>query len=356
MNVSVSTFYREPHVGAVLQAYAMSRVLKQLGHSAEMVSYDRPPRGGGKRTFKQRIIDVGTGKAATEQQYAAFRKGFLRESAKVYSNIEELHDEPPRAAAYICGSDQIWNPALLANNAFDPAYFLQYGAASVPRLSYAASFGGYTSNSEEQAMLRSFLSEFHALSVREPEAQRMLAHILRRDVACTLDPTLLLNDYSELLDNRRAVEKYVLLYSLQNSEEIRRTARNVSTYLGAKIWSAGGPLLPWKVIGRRTTVRGPIQWINLIHNAEAVVTNSFHGLAFSLLLKKRVIVSPLSGAIRTRNERLFNLCDVLDVRKPVVSTDTSSTFSREIDWERVHQRLAESRASSLQFLRDALTE
>ncbi len=86
-------------------------------------------------------------------------------------------------------------------------------------------------------------------------------------------------------------------YSLQNSSETRPVAREVAAFYGLPIWSAGGPLLPWKVLGRRIETRGPLQWINLINGAAAVVTNSFHGLVFSLLLKKRVVLTLLTGLV-----------------------------------------------------------
>ena len=354
MKVSINTFYRESHAGAVLQAYALARTLKALGHEPEMVAYDRPPRGGGRKTIKQRIMALAIHEAETFRQYAAFRARFLRESGTVFDSYEEIANNPPRTDAYVCGSDQIWNPGLLAGNRFDPAYFLQFGPATVPRISYAASFGGYQPGAEEESLLRTYLSSFSAISVREPAAQAMLSKILGREVALTLDPTLLVNDYSELLQPSASAGKYVLLYALQNSAEIRQAARDVANYYSLPIWSAGGPLLPWKVLGRRIETRGPLQWINLINGAAAVVTNSFHGLVFSLLLKKRVVLTPLTGSVASRNNRMTHLCAVLGVREQVASVDPRRSLVKEMNWDAVDSNLSEQRGASLAFLVSAL--
>lgn len=354
MNISINTFYRETHAGAVMQAYALSRILKDLGYEPEMLAYDRPARGGGRKTVKQRLIRLVTREAETIREYAVFRATYLRESRTVYHGPEEIAANPPHADAYICGSDQIWNPGLLFNNQFDPAYFLKFGLPATLRISYAASFGGYQPGAEQEQLLRTYLSRFSAISVREPNAQAMLSKILGREVALTLDPTLLVNDYSELLNPSADAGRYILLYSLQNSAEIRRAARELSTHYGLPIWSIDGPLLPWKVLGRRIESRGPLQWINLINGAAAVVTNSLHGLIFSLMLKKRVIVSPQTGPFLSKNERMMHLCNALGVTREVIPTDVSDAIRREINWDLLDQNLTEYRQSSLYFLRNAL--
>lgn len=354
MKVSINTFYQDLHAGAVLQAYALTESLKRLGHDPEILAYARPLPHGSSVTKKQRIMALVTRRKKTSRHFAEFRTRFVRESERVYSSFDEIVANPPLADAYICGSDQIWNPRLLSNNRFDPAYFLQYGPSDKPRISYAASFGGYRPGTEQEELLRTYLSTFSAISVREPNAQQILTRILGRPVTLTLDPTLLVSDYSELLENTAEAGRYILLYSLQNTAEIRHAARDVATYYRLPIWSSGGPLLPWKVMGRRVETRSPQQWINLVNSAAAVVTNSFHGLVFSLLLKKRVILSPLSGEVSLRNDRMIHLCNALGVTDEVMTNDVSGTIRKEINWELVNRRLAEYRKSSLDFLRQAL--
>ena len=145
-----------------------------------------------------------------------------------------------------------------------------------------------------------------------------------------------------------------MLYAVQHTAEIRKAARDVAMHLQLPIFSAGGPLYPWKVVGRRVEVHGPVEWINLIYNAAAVVTNSFHGLAFSLTLGKRVIVSPLTGTMAARNDRLHQLCRALGIVETVIAGSTTDVVPRDINWTLVNARLDAGREASLAFLREAL--
>jgi hypothetical protein len=254
----------------------------------------------------------------------------------------------------VCGSDQIWNPALFAQGTFDPAFFLQFGPEDVRRCSYAASFGGYQPNAAESDTIRKYLRRFQHVSVREVGGQTLLKRVLGREVELVLDPTLLIDNYNDWLCPVPQAGEYVLHYALQNSVEIQHASKTVASYYNKPIWSFGGPILPWKAVGWRQAERGPAGWLSLINGATAIVTNSFHGLVFGLLFHKRVVVVPLAGESSKRNERMFHLCDLLGVRDTVISGDVRSALSKEISWDSVAARLVEHRQSSIVFLRSAL--
>ena len=353
LQVGIATFYHESHPGAVLQAYALAKTINNLGHRAEMIAYRRPVRDA-TPSLKQKILRFVTRSSQRDADYLAFQSRFLKESKRQYDRYEDIVSQSPQADAYVCGSDQIWNPALLAGNKYDPAYFLQFGSAAIPRISYAASFGGHRPDGAQAGLLRKYLGNFSHISVREAAGQSFLKQLLGREVALTLDPTLLLENYNELLPVSTGGGRYILLYGLQYSPEIQAAAKTVAACLNQPLWSCGGPVLPWKHAGIRKTEEGPLKWLERINGASAVITNSYHGMIFSLLYRKRVIVVPLQGGKNAGNERLLNLCDVLGVREQIMPSDIRSSLSREMDWDAFDSRLAEQRAASLAFLRSAL--
>ena len=355
--VGIATFYHESHPGAVLQAYALSKTLNHLGHGAEMIAYHRPVRGGNSSSIKQQLIRITTQADRRDAAYKQFRTQFLRETPRTYFSYKALAEHPPTTAAYICGSDQIWNPALLAGHDYDPAYFLQFGTDAVPRIAYAASFGGHQPDKAQAEQLRKYLARFTHISVREPEGQAFLKNLLGRNVALTLDPTLLPDNYNELLPTASQTETdgYVLLYGLQHSPEIQMTAKSVADYMNKPLWSCGGPLLFWKRAGIRKPETDPLQWLKQINGASVVVTNSYHGMIFSLLMRKRVVVVPLQGSNSASNERLFHLCDVLGIREQVIPKELRQSLAKDMDWDTFDARLAEQRQASIAFLRTALS-
>jgi len=128
----------------------------------------------------------------------------------------------------------------------------------------------------------------------------------------------------------------------------------VAAYFNKPLCSYGGPLLPWKRAGKRKTEEGPLKWLERINESSVVVTNSYHGMIFSLLLRKRVIVVPLQGRHNAGNERLFYLSDVLGIRDTVIPKDLRRSLVKDMNWDTFDSRLAGQREASLAFLRLAI--
>ena len=315
MKVCIATFHHESHPGAVLQAYALAKTIGELGHSPELLRYQRPVREFNPNKLRHRILRVLTQATLRDSIYASFRIQYFEKTPQKYQSYAGIVSNPPDADVYICGSDQIWNPSLLRGNHFDPAYFLQFGREDIARVSYAASFGGYRPDPTDCDLLRNYLENFQHISVREP---------------------------------------HVLVYALQFSEELLKTSRMIAARMKKPLWTHGGPWVPWKVEGNRKQERGPIEWLEMINGAAAVVTNSFHGVVFGLLLRKRVIFVPLTGALKARNERILHLLDLLGIADLVIADSHSNVLQKEIPWDSVNARMAEYRADSLEFLRTAI--
>lgn len=356
----IATFYHQANPGANLQAYALSRVLGRMGIRAEMIDYRRPARDAAGQSVRQKVAKIVTQSKRRDAYYADFRQRFLKESLRTYLSLEDIQTTPPQAAAYICGSDQIWNPMLLSGGRLDPAYFLQFGSPDIPRFSYAASMGGYVPDVEVSSMIRECLKNYSYVSVREPRAQKYLAQLLGREVALSMDPTLLIDDYSELLDSvddtQDRPDRYVMVYALQQTATIASAASRVADTSNLPVYSYGGPALPWKVVGRRVIEHGPIEWLRWIKGAETLVTNSFHGLVFGLLFRRRVIVVPLEGALQSRNERLVNLCELLGIGGAFNPHDVKRAAKTATNWDAVFEKLQYEREVSCSYLKRAVAD
>jgi hypothetical protein len=257
----------------------------------------------------------------------------------------------------VCGSDQIWNPHLFPDRRLDPFYLLRSAESGTRRISYAASMGGWKPSPAEEAGLRESLAGFSAISVREPAAKSLLERLLEREVHLVADPTLLHSSYEELSSTPTQEGEHVLLYGLQWSDLFRDTAGNIARRNHRMpIVAMGGPLLPWKRIGRRIDPATPGEWIGQIRRAGIVVTNSYHGLIFSILAGKRVYVPLLSDSLVGRNERMEHLCGMLGIGSQVIVSDAAKLPDEEIDWNEVRKRILKVRTTSLEFLAEALRD
>lgn len=345
MIIHQATFYLETHPGAFLQAYALQRALREAGHQPALVphqSTEAAPPG-----WKRRIGCLMTGERATHSAYAAFRARYLTEIQP------GSWSEPP--GAMVCGSDQIWNPHLIPGNQLDPFFLLQSAPPETRRVSYAASMGGWMPTATEESSFRNSLQGFHAISVREPSAKSLIERLLNREVHLVADPTLLHSSYDELCQTPVEHGDHVLLYGLQWSDLLRQTVTEVARRHRMPITAMGGPLLPWKRIGRRVDPATPGEWIGRIRRAGIVVTNSYHGLIFSILAGKKVYVPLLSASLAKRNERMEHLCAMLGITKQVIVSDATQLPDDEIDWNDVHRRIDGAKRTSLDFLNRALS-
>lgn len=352
MRIAQATFYQESHPGAFLQAYALQRALKEAGHKPELIRYR--PIGDGRVGIKRRIGRLLTSEHLTDGGYAASREVHLTESHRCFHNIQELGTHDSGFDAMVCGSDQIWNPHLFPGNRIDPFYLLRFRQRCAARIAYAASTGGWTPSHSEREELKEALEPFTAISVREPSAKKLLEELLGREIHLVADPTLLHEHYTELCSTPIEDGDFVLLYGLQWSELLRRTATAVAGMRNSRIVTMGGTLLPWKRVGERIDPRTPGEWLGAIRRCGVVVTNSYHGLIFSILMGKRVYVPLLGDALARRNERMEHLCSMLGIRQQVIVSDPSNLPAEDIDWKSVKARIAEVRRHSLGFLSDSL--
>ena len=96
----------------------------------------------------------------------------------------------------------------------------------------------------------------------------------------------------------------------------------------------------------------PQQWLASIRDAEFVVTPSFHGIVFAILLNKPFVYVPLSGTNSSGNNRVFDLLSDLNLEERVLADGSTyeGILSRDICWASVNERLVKQRGDSIDYL------
>lgn len=361
MNISLITFHCAISHGAALQTLALCRFLEEAGHAVEIVDYRpdaiaAPPDW--RRTRFCGLHPAHLESWAIRRGFASFWARHYALTPRSYRTFAELQADPPAADAYVCGSDQIWNPAITGGT-LDPAYFLEFAPPDRRRIAYAPSFGGPDLPSEHRDSLRRRLAGFHAVSCREPSGAAFLAAETSRTVPAVLDPTFLWDGYETLWPAGTPTETddYLFAYPLQHDEEFTRAAVAAGEELDVPLRTANGPWKFWTQPGR-PVYPDPGRWAARVRYARAVVTHSFHGVAFSILFRKNFVVLPLAGATAARNARIVELLDRMRLGDRLVPTTDLATLrlrlNTPIDWESVGRLQAQHREASTHFLLDAL--
>ena len=188
-------------------------------------------------------------------------------------------------------------------------------------------------------------SHLGGISVREASAVDLCKNHFGVDAALVLDPTLLLNkeDYEKVCNDIPKKEKHILVYSLVVGESVMNVASKVSETKGLPIVvkEAGGK------VKKEDTIE---DWFAEFRDAEYVVTDSFHGMVFSIIFNKpfSIVMNPSGG-----NDRYISLLSQLGLTECIVDEKLTPS-SAIIDWEQVCSLLNVLRESSLLFLKQNL--
>ncbi len=367
MRAGLITFHFAHHYGAQLQALATMKAVQALGHDCQIIDYRLPHTTRTNQLFKKSAsVRAVAADAHTALHYGSFQRRFRRFEAFVaeemalsprrYTSVEQLRAQAPEYDVYVAGSDQIWNPYIFADRQFDPAFLLDFGGA-VRRIAYAPSLGVPTLPEDKAAELRRYLAPFSALSVREKRGQVLLREAAGRDARVVLDPTLLLNgeDWGALANPTRRTGPYILCYFVSDPGEAAPYALALSRKTGWPIVQLAGARR--KIDGAAELVfdAGPREFLALFRDAAAVVTNSFHGAAFSLQFRKNFFtsMSPKERAQPTFS-RIYSLLSRLGCADRIIGLDDTAPLEARMDYDKVYERLEAERADSLAYLKAAL--
>lgn len=365
--VGIITYHWSDNYGALLQTLALQEVLRQMGHEPFVIDYHNwartlrasDPTRIIRRVVRlklERFLGVNERIRRTEQ----FRAKYLSLTPAKYRDQDSLYQDPPILDAYVTGSDQVWNPA---NNGFDQAYFLTFAPRDSRKIAYAPSFGVSELPTRYWGDYRLWIGHLDHVSVREAEGARIVKDLLGATPEVVVDPTLLLEPtvWRKVVPQPvDIVRPYVLCYHVTRNREtqvwIADVAQQLAKLTGWDVISVGHSIrFSGRRVVRELLEAGPEEFIGLVDNCSAIVTDSFHGLAFSINYKKPFFlgVNPKFA----RNARLTHLIRLLGLedrlwdssRKLVVDLDLLKT-----DYRSVSEKLEAERAKSLHFLQKSL--
>lgn len=311
--VGVITLHNSPNYGSCLQTYATQVVLTRVGADAEIIDYyrkDAIPENEVNRALNGQLvkkmpifkvpgvkqiakIPVSRMVARRRAPLDEFRHTKLALTECSYYSADELDMNPPAADIYCTGSDQVWNS--IWNNGFDRAFYLSFASEGKKKIAYAASIGKAALEDWEAEPMRKALSSYSCISVREQEAADLLDSIGVHGAVPVIDPTLMLNrdDWEAIADGWISPEPYILVYQLNRNAEFDSYVQKVAKKTGLKVMR-----IAYGVHEKRSGENAVIcpsvgRFLSLFLGAEIVITDSFHGTAYSVNLgKKFVAISP----------------------------------------------------------------
>lgn len=352
MKIGILTQHFLLNYGGIIQNFALQQVLLELGHEPLTFEHDtcysrtRWLLRTAKQILKTRSLK-GLPVYSTYQGRIG-NKNFIKFVLKNIRSVTVKDFTPDLTQkygldAYIVGSDQVWRPAFNLGPRLGNM-FLDFAGDDVKKISYAASFGckEWEYTEEQERMCGKLAKRFDAISVREASGVDLCKEHFGVEATLVLDPTLLLNkeDYGKVCHVVPKKEKNIFVYSLVVSEGVLAVAEKVAEAMGL-------PIIV-KQAGRKVKKEDTIEdWFAEFRDADYVVTDSFHGMVFSIIFNKpfSIVMNPSGG-----NDRYLSLLSQLGLMERIVSDELQPVFSA-IDWSDVNHRLTELRKASFEFLK-----
>ena len=351
MRIYTVTFVNTTNIGAALQEYALQKYLEKQGHEVQVVQY--LPKVMAKRqsimnvfrgvkSLKEFIIKIGVGYLILIRKYKYYR--FSRKYINLTRKCKSVVDMKKLAHPdiYIAGSDQIWNNELTK---WDDGFFLNF-LTEAKKIAYAASAGHDNFSNEFSKVIIEKTKSLDAISVREKELQSLFFKLGRSDVQFVLDPVFLLDE--EEYDHMAKMPKYrnyVLIYEAEKNSLCAEIAKKIAKQKNLSV-------IQINRINNRCNVDhvvpcvSPTEFIGLVKHANMVVSNSFHAIAISIIMKKQFWTVKLSKL----SSRIDGLLESIGLQDRIVTNSNVKT-EYEIDYKKIYEeKLNERISESKKFL------
>lgn len=348
MKTGILTFHRAHSYGAVLQCYALMKVLEKKGHDVEIIDYRQPyiERRYSLRqvslltrawnyNFFVNVLRIVKRTLTGGHVFRKFRHRYLKTGQSFKGNNIPDYD------MYVIGSDQVWSSEC--TQGFDLTYFGEFARPKKSVLiGYSVSTTVKSLSEMDGKEINRYLMSFNRISFREKSIAGIASQVSGKDFPVTLDPTLLLDadEWREMSGDCH--EGNVVLYILPRScpwllDKMRKRGRELA-------WRLGCGMTEIKRFNMNVE-----NFVRTIASAKAVVTNSFHGVTFTVIFRRPLYAVSLGD---TLDDRYVSLLKRIGADSHIVSPD----FDTKVIKDRFilnEQQLKSLREESFNFIPEA---
>jgi|SaaInlStandDraft_4_1057021.scaffolds.fasta_scaffold14155_2 hypothetical protein len=375
MKIGILTLPISENYGGILQAVALYRLLHSQGHDIILINKKFYP----KKVLWKKIIttvllkipfhdfkEIKTNDKLHKEKLerTKFHRPFIEK--EIFNISEDLYAkqnlenfaQKENFDAVIVGSDQVWRKYYIQTDIFYRNYFLDFlDGTKTKKIAYAPSFGkDYWEGQNDSEDISKLLKEFTAVSVRESSGVDICKNTFNYNKAIhVLDPTILMDKrfykdkiiekYKESNTNKGGLLTYVLDEAKEKKKIIEFVQKNVGIESVHHLKGFNNSDLTYSVP----------QWLASFANADFVVTDSFHGMVFSIIFEKEFVV--IGNRMRGL-DRFLSLLSLLGLEDRLIFNvkDLKGKELKSIDYSKINVVLDDEKKNSLEFLKEVLND
>lgn len=346
MKYGIITYHGIPNFGAILQGFALCDYVRECGAECDIVNYkcknleERELRYHKSSNWFKNIIKKNTvwkKRVKKIEACRSFEKPMYGQKEYSIINIKEANLEYD---GFIAGSDMIWN---LNVNGDDMTFFLDFADPEKKKIAYAASVGEKWSDNDINKVEK-YLAQFNYISVREEDTNNQINNDMNIDSLCVPDPTMLLEpDIWNQYIHEVKEKNYVLVYFPY--DEILEAAKRYAKKTNKKLIVISEEI---NIFNKELkSIYSPQEFLSYIYYADAIFTDSYHGILFSIYFKKQFWTN-------NTGNRIISFLEKTNLNNCLIHNDMK--FSNVIDYNSVNVSIEKMRTYGREYLRNALKE
>lgn len=373
--IGIMTFYAAHNNGAALQAFALQRNLQILGSDVDLIRfYDRHNEKELQRHSRlynlfhnpnvlknvlfhfRRAIKLRGKSILTDNEYKSFKQEYFCTSIEPYYEYDDLYKANTRYNGFVAGSDMVWTPIGQCL----PAYFLQF-ADKGKRFSYSPSMTGmHTYTQEQHDEIQKYLKDLDVISCREKEGVDYVMKNLSLAATQTLDPTLLFKKEEWCKELGIKIDKgnkpYILCYLFDELSKVHKKSIfdfAKSTHMEVRFIPMSGSQTEYEIDNGHIQGYGPKSFVEMFLNASFIITNTYHGLMFSLISENPfVLVHRGEGNQWKSNEgRMSYILEMIGEQdRYLYANQPIPMHMFECDYSNINAKINQEREKSLAYL------
>lgn len=363
---AILTFNQAINYGAVLQMYALQQIILYCGDECEILDYRSQFF---EKLYKRKSIKDWM--SLRNLYHFMFKNNYIKYNYDGFSNFihtyvnltkdtysspEQLETLNNKYDCFIVGSDQVFNMYCNGN---DDTFFLNFVKDEKKKNSYAASVGLNEIPFTLKNKYYKLLKNFNNLSIREKTGCKIISELIKRNCKNHIDPTLLIekNDWDMIAKHIYKNEKYILVYVIAEDKKLFSLARMLAKKKRMKIIYINDRLFKQKgMINKRLVT--PEEWIGLFMDAAIIVTNSFHGIAFSVNFEKEFYPFLLTANEKV-NSRIVDFLKLVNLDSMIIDSEVyikKIITNNKIDYKKVHSILNRERKYAKEYIQSILNK
>lgn len=357
IRAGILTLSAAENYGAILQAYSLCEYINENFAECEIIDFipnfirGRYPVFTLNNTsaiahFKSilTVLPRAGVEILKKVRFFYFKKNYCHFSKVRYYDTfpDDVYDK------YIVGSDQVFNLDLTK---MDREFFLPHVSSITKKATYAASIGKDSLNQSETEIFSKYLPKFISVSIREKSGCELIKSKLNLEnisISVNIDSVFLhdLSFWMKFIKAGKVKTPYALIYAFSNVDQAYSVLRDNG--ITVPIIEINNSLRTRKGTKNARAV-GPIEFLNLIYYANYVVTDSFHGTAFSIIFHKNFCTIPFKGT----ESRMIDLLDTVGLNNRLYSEKFEFN---NIEYSDVDKKIETSQTEAKQYLQNFLLQ